>query len=179
MEGHRAVFDRQGALAVAGFVRVEHAAVGVEIRGIDAVRQSGGIGLGCSSRGGHGRSGLRACGRPCSGRGRPAAGQGSSQQQGSDGQGKKLFAVHRSKYLAIRFERAENCPWGEGASSRGGIPHKKCPKRSLPSGIGAHDISRSGTRSQPWCVRCRAAGCRRSRPDRRSGCPLPRMHRKP
>ena len=36
MEGHLAVLHGQGALAVAGFVGVEHAAVGVKLGGIHA-----------------------------------------------------------------------------------------------------------------------------------------------
>ena len=56
MEGHLAVLHGQGALAVAGFVGVEHAAVGVKLGGIHTIRQSGGL----SSRRSHGRSSLRA-----------------------------------------------------------------------------------------------------------------------
>ena len=41
MEGHLAVLHGQGALAVAGFVGVEHAAVGIEVRGVNAVGKRG------------------------------------------------------------------------------------------------------------------------------------------
>ena len=41
MNGHLPVLHGQYALAVAGLVGVEHTAVGVEIRGVHAVRQRG------------------------------------------------------------------------------------------------------------------------------------------
>ena len=41
MDGHLPVLHGQHALAVAGLVGVEHTAVGVEIRGVHAVRQRG------------------------------------------------------------------------------------------------------------------------------------------
>ena len=41
VNGHLAVLHGQHALAVAGLVGVEHTAVGVEIRGVGAVRQRG------------------------------------------------------------------------------------------------------------------------------------------
>ena len=41
MNGHLPVLHGQHALAVAGLVGVEHTAVGVEIRGVHAVRQRG------------------------------------------------------------------------------------------------------------------------------------------
>ena len=97
MEGHLAVLHGQGALAVAGFVGVEHAAVGVKLGGIHAIRQSGGL----SGRRSHGRSSLRAgstgsC-RRC--RGRSAAAHQQTQcQRSSDNTGKNAF--HR-KYLYI------------------------------------------------------------------------------
>ena len=47
MDGHAAVLDSQGTLAVAGFIGVEHAAVGVELRRIDTVRQRGSGFLSC------------------------------------------------------------------------------------------------------------------------------------
>ena len=45
VDGHLAVLHGQHALAVAGLVGVEHTAVGVEVGGVYAVRQSGLVGL--------------------------------------------------------------------------------------------------------------------------------------
>ena len=97
VEGHLSILHGQGALAVAGFVGVEHAAVGVKLGGIHTIRQSGGL----SGRRSYGRSSLRAgstrsC-RRC--RGRSAAAHQQTQcQRSSDNTGKDAF--HR-KYLYI------------------------------------------------------------------------------
>ena len=97
MEGHLAVLHGQGALAVAGFVGVEHAAVGVKLGGIHTIRQSGGL----SGRRSHGRSSLRAgsAGRRRRCRRRSATARQQAQcQRSSDNTGKNAF--HR-KYLYI------------------------------------------------------------------------------
>ena len=97
VEGHRAVFHRQRAHAVAGFVGVEHAAVGVKLGGIHTIRQSGGLSSRRSHRGCRlGRSSTGSC-RRC--RGRSAAAHQQTQcQRSSDNTGKNAF--HR-KYLYI------------------------------------------------------------------------------
>ena len=93
MEGHLAVLHGQGALAVAGFVGVEHAAVGVKLGGIHTIRQSGGLSDGRSSL----RAGSTGSCRRC--RGRSAAAHQQTQcQRSSDNTGKDAF--HR-KYLYI------------------------------------------------------------------------------
>ena len=96
-EGHLAVLHGQGALAVAGFVGVEHAAVGVKLGGIHTIRQSGGLSGRRSHRGCRlGRSSTGSC-RRC--RGRSAAARQQTQcQRSSDNTGKNAF--HR-KYLYI------------------------------------------------------------------------------
>ena len=97
VEGHLTILHGQGALAVAGFVGMEHAAVGVKVGGIHTVRESGGL----NGRRSHGRSSLRAgsagsC-RRCRGRS-AAARQQAQRQRSSDNTGKNAF--HR-KYLYI------------------------------------------------------------------------------
>ena len=72
---------------------VEHTAVGVKVSGVQAVRQGSGV-LG-GNGGSHGRSDPTGSGRAACGGRRTTAGQDSGQQQGSSGQGKKLFAAHR------------------------------------------------------------------------------------
>ena len=105
MDGHAAVLDGQRALALAGLVRVEHAAVGVEFSGIDAVGQGG---LGGSRfflcRGGlfrfRDRLGLggfilrRLC--LCG-----AAGQHGQQHHRCQQQGKNLILFHNSISLFV------------------------------------------------------------------------------
>ena len=162
MDGHAAVLDGQRALAVTGLVRVEHAAVGVEFSGIDAVGQ-GGLGgsrffrgllgrLGCGSffvRGGFCRGfggGLR---RLCGGRlglFLCAAGQQGKQQQRRQGKCDQLFhwdLLHRAQFA----------------------PGRPLPPRSRVIRI----FMRSARRSQPWCGQRRAPGHRRSRRGRGSG----------
>ena len=97
MEGHLAVLHGQGALAVAGFVGVEHAAVGVKLGGIHTIRQSGGLSGRRSHRGCRlGRSSTGSC-RRC--RGRSAAAHQQTQcQRSSDNTGKNAF---HGKYLYI------------------------------------------------------------------------------
>ena len=94
---HFAVFHGQGALAIAGFVDVEHAAVGVKVCGVDVVRQGslggGGFALALTfSRGGlNGGDRLAAAPAGSGGFGCAAA----CQQQGSgQGQGYDLELFH-------------------------------------------------------------------------------------
>ena len=92
MEGHHAVFHGQGALAVAGFIGVEHTAVGLEISGIYAVRQ----GSLSSGRGNHhGGSSHRACCSRGGGDSPAAACQRSSQHHTGQRNDDKLFATHK------------------------------------------------------------------------------------
>ena len=110
VEGHRAVFHRQRAHAVHGFVGVEHTAVGVELSGVYAVRQRGSGGRGFRDGRGRGRCGGRGgffrgdrLGRALGGGrcGRTAA----RQQQGSESQGCELELFHAfltSFYIFIR-----------------------------------------------------------------------------
>ena len=102
VEGHLPVLHGQGAHAIAGFVGVEHAAVGVELSRVHAVRQGsfGAFGSGGSA---HGRSGFRADSRGSSGRSPAAAGESSGQHQGSNGQGNELFAVHKQNTSKFRI----------------------------------------------------------------------------
>ena len=148
MDGHAAVLDGQRALAVTGLVRVEHAAVGVEFSGIDAVGQ-GGLGGSRFFRRGFCRGfggGLR---RLCGGRlGRflCAAGQQGKQQQRRQGKCDQLFhwdLLHRAQFA----------------------PGRPLPPRSRVIRI----FMRSARRSQPWCGQRRAPGHRRSRRGRGSG----------
>ena len=93
MEGHHAVFHGQRALAVAGFTCVEHTAVGLEISGVHAVRQSG---FGHRRGSHHGGSRFRACGNGRSGSSSPAAAcQRSSQHHTGQRNENKLFAAHK------------------------------------------------------------------------------------
>ena len=97
VEGHLTILHGQGALAVAGFVGMEHAAVGVKVGGIHTIRQSGGLSGRRSHRGCRlGRSSAGRC-RRCRGRS-AAARQQAQRQRSSDNTGKNAF--HR-KYLYI------------------------------------------------------------------------------
>ena len=106
MEGHLAVLDGQGAFAVAGLVGMEHAAVGIKLGSVYAVRQSGGLrdfGCGGTCRAGRGlgRDGRRSGGRSA------AACQRSGQQHGDNGKGKHLFAAHRKIPQCFRIRKGE------------------------------------------------------------------------
>ena len=97
VEGHLTILHGQGALAVAGFVGMEHAAVGVKVGGIHTVRESGSL----NGRRSHRRNSLCAgsAGRRRRCRGRSAAARQQTQcQRSSDNTGKNAF--HR-KYLYI------------------------------------------------------------------------------
>ena len=203
VEGHRAVFHRQRAHAVHGFVGVEHAAVGVELSGVYAVRQRGSGGLGFRDGRGRGRGGGRGgffrgdrLGRALGGGrcGRTAA----RQQQGSESQRCELelfhafltsFYTYLSGNSGRQRGRIGNPPLRRGAAARGlaalqGITSdagrtcpapavlsqkpKNCPELTLRAEWVF--LSRSGNRWRPRRGQRRAAGCRRSRPDLRSGC---------
>lgn len=110
MDGHLAIFNGERSLTVAGLVRVEHGAVGVEFRGIHAVWKGGLCGRFGFFLGGlffglrffldgrfcgffHGLFGSFCLG--CGGLGfrglLRAAGQNGRQQQNGQHQGKKFF----------------------------------------------------------------------------------------
>ena len=91
VEGHHAVFHGQCALAVAGFIGVEHTAVGLEISGIYAIRQGS---FGHSRGSHHGRSN-RACRSRGGGDSPAAACQRSSQHHTGQRNDDKLFATHK------------------------------------------------------------------------------------
>ena len=101
MEGHLPILHGQGAHAIAGFVGMEHAAVGVKLSRVHAVRQGGFGRLGCGSA--HGRSSFRADSRGSSGRSPAAAGEDGGQHQRSNGQGNELFAVHKQNTSKFRI----------------------------------------------------------------------------
>ena len=98
MEGHFAIGDGQGALAIAGFVGVHHTAVGFKFGGIHAVRQSSfGLGL-CGGGGGFTAGSLGGSGGGVSGRsagcGGAAASQQSGQHQGGHSAGNYTILFH-------------------------------------------------------------------------------------
>ena len=126
VDGHLAIFNGERSLTVAGLVRVEHGAVGVEFRSIHAVGKGGLCGLlrfllsgrffGWGFLGGrfcgffHGLFGsfCLGCGGLCVGGLLRAAGQNGRQQQNGQHQGKKLF--HFGILLIALGSGTEFCP---------------------------------------------------------------------
>ena len=167
VEGHRAVFHRQRAHAVHGFVGVEHTAVGVELSGVYAVRQRGSGGLGFRDGRGRGRGGGRGgffrgdrLGRALGGGrcGRTAA----RQQQGSESQGCELELFHAfltSFYIYIYQALAGGGaggygirPYGVAGYHIGRRPDMRGPCRAFPKTKklpGAYPPGRMGL-SQPF-----------------------------
>ena len=96
VEGHLAILHGQGAFAIAGFVGVEHGAVGVKLGGVDAVRQSSGL----NHRSGRGRSfgGSSTGRRRGSSRRSAAACQQAQRERSGHNTGKNAF---HEKYLYI------------------------------------------------------------------------------
>ena len=190
VEGHRAVFHRQRAHAVHGFVGMEHTAVGVELSGVYAVRQRGSGGR--VSAGPRWRQERFLPWRPprtCSRRwtlrthrSPPAAGQRESGMRvGAFFMLSLPHSIHI--YQAIVGGSAGGYrirPYGVAGHHIGrrpdmpgpcrAFPKTKKPARTLTLRAEWVFLSRSGNRWRPRRGQRRAAGCRRSRPDLRSGC---------
>ena len=133
VQGHLAVFHGQRALAVAGLIDMEHAAVGIKLRRIGAVfqrpcrRSSGTLGSGLGDSGfRHGRHRLRGSGRSHAGSRAAAASQRSSQQGGHCQQRNKTRIFHCFTPQKQDYWNSIARNWG----NRKGGHKQNCPKRS-------------------------------------------------